>query len=262
VLAKDQVLMADEAATSAEVPVEAVLPAVMAADVVTDVPEAVEAVTAELVIAVAAVPDAPVKPRRGRKPKVAAEAAPAVKASVAKPRKVKPTVKAAAPKIESDTTKTLPISQLKEKIMATKKTTDFTASLTDVVSDVQEKAKAAFEKSTASLGEAGEFAKGNVEALVESGKIFAEGLKGMGETIVAEGKSAFEVMSADAKELAAVKSPADFFKLQGELMRRNFDSMVAFGSKNTEAVMKLAGDAATPISSRVSLAMEKAKKAA
>lgn len=254
--------MADDAATSAEVPVEAVLPASMAADGINDVPDAVEDVIAQPVIAVAAVPDAPVKPRRGRKPKVAAEAAPAVKASAAKPRKVKPTIKAAAPKIENDTTKTLPISQLKEKIMATKKTTDFTASLTGAVSDVQEKAKAAFEKSTASLGEAGEFAKGNVEALVESGKIFAEGLKGMGETIVAEGKSAFEVMSADAKELAAVKSPADFFKLQGELMRRNFDSMVAFGSKNTEAVMKLAGDAATPISSRVSLAMEKAKKAA
>ena len=45
---------------------------------------------------------------------------------------------------------------------------------------------------------------------------------------------------------APVTSPADFFKLQGEILRRNFDSAVAYGSKNTEMFMKLAGDAVVP----------------
>src|SRR3546814_16589928 len=46
----------------------------------------------------------------------------------------------------------------------------------DAVTDVQAKAKDAFEKSTKVLGEVSDFTKGNVEAVVESGKILAEGI--------------------------------------------------------------------------------------
>lgn len=154
------------------------------------------------------------------------------------------------------------ISQLKDTIMTTTKTTDFTAMFSGVVTEAQEMAKAALEKSTAAIGEYGDFAKGNVEAVVESGKIMAAGVKDLGETLVADGESAFETMTADAKELAAVKSPADFFKLQGDLMRRNFDAAVAYGSKQSEAMLKLASDSVAPISGRVSIAVVKIKKAA
>ena len=90
----------------------------------------------------------------------------------------------------------------------------------------------------------------------------AEGVKTMGTEYVAEGKKAYATMTADAKEIAAVKSPTDFFQLQAKLLRRNMDSIVALTSKNTEAAAKLAGDAFAPISGRVSLAVEKVKKAA
>ena len=69
-------------------------------------------------------------------------------------------------------------------------------------------------------------------------------------------------ISADVKELAAVKSPADFFKLQGEILRRNFDAVVASGSKTSEAMVKLTNESFAPISNRVSIAIEKVKKAA
>ena len=69
-------------------------------------------------------------------------------------------------------------------------------------------------------------------------------------------------LSADAKALAAVKSPTDFFKFQSEMLRRSFDAAVATGSKNTEAMFKLTNDAFAPISNRVSLAVEKVSKAA
>lgn len=154
------------------------------------------------------------------------------------------------------------LSQLKDKIMATKNIEDFSALFTGNIADVQEKAKAAFEKTTAAVADATDFAKDNVEAVVQSGKIVAEALKDLGNTLAADGKTAFETITADAKELAAVKSPADFFKLQGEILRRNFDSAVAYGSKNTEMFMKLAGDATAPLSTRVSAAMEKVKNAA
>jgi hypothetical protein len=132
-------------------------------------------------------------------------------------------------------------SQLKETPMATQ-TTDFTGSagtasntfggLKDVFTDVKTKAKAAFDKGTSSIGDVTEFAKGNVEAVVESGKIYAAGLQELGSTYVAEGKTAFEALTADAKELAAQKTPVDFFKLQSELAKKNFESAMAFGTKS------------------------------
>lgn len=130
------------------------------------------------------------------------------------------------------------------------------------MADAQAKAKEAFEKTTGMFGEASEFAKGNVEAMIESGKIFSEGLQEMGSTMAAETKAAFESMSADMKQLTTVKSPTDFINLQSELMRKNFDSAVAYGSKNSEAMLKLMSDTMAPLSGRVSMAVEKARQSA
>lgn len=136
------------------------------------------------------------------------------------------------------------------------------AGLQNVLTEAQAKAKAAFEKSTSMMGEYTEFAKGNVEAMIESGKILADGVQGMGSTMVAEGRSSFEAMSGDMKELAAAKSPTDFFKLQSDLVRKNFDSAVAHSSKNSEAMLKLMSDVFAPISGRVSMAVEKVRQTA
>ncbi|MFD2579689.1 phasin family protein [Novosphingobium colocasiae] len=71
-------------------------------------------------------------------------------------------------------------------------------------------------------------------------------MQGLGTEIVSESRSAFETMTGDIKELAAAKSPTDFFKLQGDLMRKNFDSAVAYGSKSSETMLKLASDVIAP----------------
>lgn len=131
----------------------------------------------------------------------------------------------------------------------------------DAITEAQAKAKAAFEKGTSMFGEVTDFTKGNVEAVIESGKIFSEGVQGIGSTLIAEGRSSFEAMTSDMKDLAAAKSPTDFMKLQGDLLRKNFDSAVAYGSKNSETMLKLFSDAMAPISGRVSLAVEKVRQA-
>ena len=190
---------------------------------------------------------------------------PAVKKKVAKnaakPVVAKKIVKQVAVKAPAKVTSLI---KLKDAIMTktTATTEDYTAKIKDVVATAQDRAKAAFEKTSAYASEYGEFTKGNLEAVVESGKILAAGLQDMGKTYVAEGKSAVETITADVKEIAGVKSPADFFKLQGEMLRRNFDAAVASGSKHSEAMVKLAGDAFAPISTRVSLTVEKVKQAA
>ncbi|MFC4254432.1 TIGR01841 family phasin [Altererythrobacter xixiisoli] len=136
------------------------------------------------------------------------------------------------------------------------------AAVNDSVNELQTRAKAAYEKGTEAVGEATEFAKGNVEALVESGKILAGGVQDLGKSYVEEAKSAYETMTIDLKEMAAVKSPTELFQLQSKILRRNFDSLVATSSKNSEALVKLAGDAFAPISGRVNVAAEKLTKTA
>jgi len=175
------------------------------------------------------------------------------KARRAPARKAKPVV---------PTTPIPTLTELKEKIMATAKTTDFSKPFTDAVSEFQSKAKTAYDKGAEYAAEATEFTKGNVEALVESGKVYAAGVQDLSKSYVEEAKSAYETLTADLKELAAVKSPAELFQLQGKLARRNFDAMVAYGSKNTDAMLKLMNETFAPISGRVSLAAEKISKAA
>lgn len=217
--------------------------------------EAEAEVLAEKAYAAAAA-DAPVAK------KVAAPKKPAAKKTAAPAKKVvaKKIVKPAAQKVA----KAAPLKSKDTTIMAKTQQAaeDFTAKVKDAVADLQDRAKTAFEKSNAVFADAGEFTKGNVEALVESGKVLAAGLQDLGKVYVEDAKTGFETMTADVKELAAVTSPADFFKLQGEILRRNFDTAMATGSKRSEALVKLANDAFAPVQTRVSMAIEKVKQAA
>jgi phasin family protein len=173
-------------------------------------------------------------------------------------------VKKAAPKAAKTAAapKTNPVIKLKDTIMATAKNTDITATAKEVIADVQTRAKTAYAKSTVLANEATEFGKANVEAVVESGKIFFAGAQDLVRSDIETGKTVIETVTADAKKVAAIKSPTELFQLQGELARRNFDALVSFGSKRTEAWVKLYNDAFAPISNRVSVAAEKISKAA
>ena len=189
--------------------------------------------------------------------KARAKAAPAKKPVAAPTSKAAPAKAAAAP--------TTPIPQLKEPIMATAKndtTTEYTAKAQELAADMQARVKSAYDKGTEMTKEAVAFQKGNLEALVESGKILASGIQDMGRTCVEEAKSVAETTQDDVKKFAAIKSPTEMFQLQGEIARRNFDAMVSTTSKNTETMLKLVNEAFAPMSNRMSLAAEKVGKAA
>lgn len=238
----------------------------------------VEAAKADVAEPKAAAPVVAAKPAPAKK--VAAKAAPkkgAVKKVVAKKAPAKKSVarKAAAPKaakvaakapaIKTVTAKaTERANELKDTIMTKAKTTaaDYTTQVKEGLATAQERAKAAYDKGAELAAEMGEFSKGNLEAVVESGKILATGVQTIAKTQFEDAKSAVEVMTADVKEMAAVKSPTDFVQLQGKLASRNFDAAVAQLSKTTEAWVKLANDTFAPLSSRAAVAMEKVRKAA
>ncbi|MDT8280045.1 MAG: phasin family protein [Erythrobacter sp.] len=194
--------------------------------------------------------------------KAAVAKTPAAK-TVKKTATAKPTVKkpvlakkpAAAPK-------TNPVIKLKDTIMATAKNTDIAATAKEVIADVQTRAKTAYAKTTVLAAEAGEFSKANVDAVVESGKIFFAGAQDIVRSDIETGKTVIETVTEDVKKVATVKSPTELMQLQGEIARRNFDALVSFGSKRTEAWVKLYNDAFAPISNRASVAAEKISKAA
>lgn len=216
---------------------------------------------------------APVKPAAKRAPvkKAAALKATTAKKAVAKasaPQGAakKTTAKKApakkAPAKASSTAKTNPVTKLKDTIMATAQNTDFTAQAKEMASDMQDRLKMAYAKTGELAGDVNEFNKANVDAIVESGKIFFAGAQELAKDNVETGKTVVETVTADAKKMAAVKSPTELMQLQGELARRNFDALVSYGSQRTEAWVKLYNDAFAPISNRVSVAAEKITKAA
>ncbi|MFN2101069.1 phasin family protein [Altererythrobacter sp. MF3-039] len=194
----------------------------------------------------------------------------AVAKKTAKPKKVtkkkvaakKPAAKKTPVKKAAKPTKVSSITELKDTIMAKTNTTKFTKTVKETAADVQSRAKAAYDKGSEMFSEAAEFNKANIEALVESGKVLAGAVQDMGREAVADTKTVFETVTADAKKMAAVKSPTELFQLQGEIARRNFDAMVAYNSKNIEKTIKLANDVFAPVSNRVSVAAERISKAA
>ncbi len=128
-----------------------------------------------------------------------------------------------------------------------------------VMGDVNERAKGAMERSQRFIEEMNDFARGNVEAMVSSTKVAARGVEALGQEVAEYSRKSFEEASAALRSFAEVKSPTDLFRLQGEYARTAFDSMVAESSRMSETVLKIAGEVAEPITSRYSVAAERAK---
>lgn len=127
---------------------------------------------------------------------------------------------------------------------------------------MNDRAKTAMEKSAKLGEELTELTKGNVEALVASGKVAAKGAETMAQEAAEYGKRNFESATAMFKSLASAKSPTELFQLQSQFAKSSFDGVVAEASKLSEAWVKLAGEVVQPISNRYAVAAEKLKAAA
>ena len=259
----------EEAPVSEETPVEAAPEPVAETAAVTAPAEETPAEPEVKVEAPAALEEPAKEPvaKPVRKPaprKVAAKAEPVSPASVSEVEAPTVEVSAQAPQPTENAAQPprWPNIFAKEFAMSSFPSFDFAAPFQTAFSEFQEKAKAAYEKGNSVFGDYSEFAKGNVEALVESSKILAAGLQELTSAYVSEGRAGFETLTAEVKELAAAKSPTDFLKLQNDLAKKHFDDAVAAASKHSEALVKLANEAAQPISTRVTLAVEKIKAAA
>jgi phasin family protein len=118
------------------------------------------------------------------------------------------------------------------------------------------------EKSSKAFEEMGDLTKGNLEAIVESSKIAAKGVESLSQGAADFGRKSFEKTSATMKSFASVKTPAEFFQLQSELMSSMLDSFASESAKSSEAMLKLASEISQPLSNRVSVVTEKMKSIA
>jgi len=133
-------------------------------------------------------PKAPKKPA-AKKAAAVSPKAPAKAAAAKKPAANKAAAKKVAAAKPAATVHQFPsLSQIKDQTMT--KTTEMTEDLKKFASEAQTKAKAAVAKGKVVLTDAGEFTKGNVEALVASGKILGQGVKALGEEAIADTRAA------------------------------------------------------------------------
>jgi len=232
--------MADETKIDAEAAAEApakVVEAVAEAaqKVVEDSAKAVKAARGQARKVEAAVKEAKVTARRAR-PK----------------RRAKAARKPAAPRIERNKTMTIDTSKL-FAFDAIPGADKFQA----LFAEAGERSQEIVRKSQKAAEELAEITKANVEALAEAGRIATAGARAIGQDALASGRESIEQASAAVKSLADAKSPTEFFQLQSELARASFDRAVAEGSKLTEQLVKLAGEAVQPLSTRASLNAER-----
>ena len=120
-----------------------------------------------------------------------------------------------------------------------------------------ERGQQAIERSRTVAEELAELTRANVEALVETGRIAAAGAQSLSQDAVERAREGFEQAAAQAKTLAEASGPAEFFQLQSEIARNQFDRFVAEGSRLTESLVKLTGEAMQPLSNRAALNAEK-----
>lgn len=199
-----------------------------------------------------------IKPAAERSiPTKAPETPPVSEAASTTPPEIVPTVDVSPAEFVPQPTRSDPISK-GINVMATASP----EKIQTVFTDMSDRAKAAFEKSSKLGEEFAELTKGNLEALAESAKIAAKNAEALAQEAADYTKKNFESATAAMKRYGSVKSPVELVQLNGEFAKTSFDSAVAEASKISETVTKMMNEMFQPLSSRYAVASEKLKSTA
>ena len=131
------------------------------------------------------------------------------------------------------------------------------APLQTLFADANERSQNFAKRSQKVAEELADLARANVEAIVEAGRVAAEGARSIGQDVVAKQRDSVEQAADAIRSLAEAKSPTEYLQLQGEFARASFDRAVAESSKLTESLVKLAGEAFQPLSNRATANAER-----
>jgi phasin family protein len=123
--------------------------------------------------------------------------------------------------------------------------------------DASERSQELVKKSQKVAEEFADLARANVEAVVEAGRVAAEGARAIGQDAVSSSRDGFEQAADAIRSLAEAKSPTEYLQLQGDFARASFDRAVAESSRFAESLVKLAGEAFQPLSNRATANAER-----
>ena len=154
----------------------------------------------------------------------------------------------AGPAAESATTKTIDATVTEIRDNAAKATAGFAASQTRMKEGVEKVMKTAEEVVA--------FNQGNVEAMVKSGQIWANGMQDISKHFANAAQASMEESIAAFKALPGAKSLKDALELQASFARSTMEKSVAESNKLTDASLKLTERALAPITARVTVAVE------
>ena len=126
-----------------------------------------------------------------------------------------------------------------------------------ILAEANERGQELVKRSQKVAEELADLARANVEAVVEAGRVAAEGARSISQEAVSSGREGFEQAADAIRSLAEAKSPTEYLQLQSEFARSSFDRAVAESSRLTESLVKLAGEAFQPISNRASANAER-----
>lgn len=123
------------------------------------------------------------------------------------------------------------------------------------VEDFMSKGKTQFEKLS---GDAASLGKENVEALVESGSIFAKGFEGIMKAYVAMAQDVSEKNAEAFQKLMGCKTINEYAEAQNKAAQESFDDFMAGATKLSELGIKLATDAFEPINEQIARNLSRA----
>lgn len=110
--------------------------------------------------------------------------------------------------------------------------------------------------------DAAELAKGNLEAMAASARIAAQNAGTLTQDAAAVGRKSFESTSEALKGFAGAKSPVELLRLQSEFAKTYMETMIAEGTRLTETLVKLTGEALEPVQSQMAATAAKVKSIA
>ena len=128
------------------------------------------------------------------------------------------------------------------------------------IETMNEKVRDMMEKNMKSMTDMTEFAKGNVEAMIESAKAATTAAETMTSHFVESSKNSMEEAQAALKSMTSAKTPNELMQFQTDFAKTQFDKAVANWSQMSETWMKLAGEVVQPLSNRMAIASDTVKK--
>lgn len=97
----------------------------------------------------------------------------------------------------------------------------------------------------------------NIEAVMQSGAIVANGVEALGKELVAFAQHSIQSNIATANAMFGARSLREVIELQNEFARSRFDSVLAESAKLTDLSFKVANEAFAPLRARFNETVEK-----